>query len=250
MNRYSIGKFQVSIVNLKTAIHIIRLAISSSKIGYICVSNARSAYQSNHEPDYCEIQNNSLLTVPDGRPLTWIAHNLGYKEVSQIAGHDLFKALLEESKIYGYSHYFFGSTEETLKKMSARLSEEYPYVKLLKTYSPPFQPLEDFDIDSLANELNEIKPTFFWVGLGAPKQERLMTLLQPKLKYSICIGVGLVFEYYAGNVTRAPKWIRKIGLEWLFRDFQQKRKRKPPFYLIFIWTIKQLIYSKIKKSTF
>ncbi|MDE6549316.1 MAG: WecB/TagA/CpsF family glycosyltransferase [Muribaculaceae bacterium] len=250
MERFAIGKFKASITDLPKAIDYINKCVIAQKFNYICVSNARSAYQSNQEPDYCEIQNNSLLTVADGRPISWIAHNLGYKEVGQIAGIELFNGLLKESKKFGYSHYFFGSTDSTLKMMSERLAAEYPDAKLIKVFSPPFQPLEQFGVDSLADELNDLKPTFFWVGLGAPKQERLMALLQPKLKHTICIGVGLVFEYYAGNVKRAPKWIRKIGMEWLFRDFQQKRKRIPPFHVIFKWTIKEILYSKLKKSTF
>lgn len=250
MERFAIGKFKVSVTDLPKAIDFINKCVAAQKFNYVCVSNARSAYQSNQEQDYCDIQNKSLLTVADGRPLSWIAHNLGYKDVRQIAGMDLFNGLLKESKRFGYSHYFFGSTDSTLEKMKDRLSEEYPDAKLLKVFSPPFQPLEQFDIDSLAAELNELKPTFFWVGLGAPKQERLMALLQPKLKETICIGVGLVFEYYAGNVKRAPEWIRKIGLEWLYRDIQQKRKRIPPFQVIFKWTIKEILYSKFTKSTF
>lgn len=250
MERFAIGKFKASVTSLPKAIDYINKCVAAQKYNYICVSNARSAYQSNQEPDYCEIQNNSLLTVADGRPISWIAHNLGYKEVGQIAGIELFNGLLNESKKFGYSHYFFGSTDSTLKMMSERLDVEYPEAKLIKVFSPPFQPLEQFDVESLAAELNELKPTFFWVGLGAPKQERLMALLQPKLKHTICIGVGLVFEYYAGNVKRAPKWIRKIGMEWLFRDFQQKRKRIPPFHVIFKWTIKEILYSKLNKSTF
>lgn len=163
-------------------------------------------------------------------------------DVSQIAGHDLFNGLLQVSTQKEYTHYLFGSTNSTLKKMKDKLSIDYPNVKILKTFSPPFQPLEKYDIESLATEINEIKPTFFWVGLGAPKQERLMALLQPKLTHTICIGVGLVFEYYAGNVKRAPKWIINIGLEWLYRDIQQKRKRTPPFYRIFFWTIQQIFF--------
>ena len=86
------------------------------------------------------------------------------------------------------------------------------------------------------------------VGLGAPKQERLMALLQSKLKNTICIGVGLVFEYYAGTVKRAPKWARKLSFEWFVRNLQQPKRfmmfRKPS-----IWTIKQIIISSslIKK---
>lgn len=244
MNRFSIGKFNVSCVNLQTAISYINKSIVNGLYGYICVSNARVAYQSNHDSIYCSIQNNSLLTVPDGKPLVWIAKNLGYKNVGQVAGNELFHSLLRESEEHGYSHYFFGSTPKTIHKMKLKMSQDYPNVKLKNAVSPPFQPIEDFDIDSLAAEINEKNPTFFWIGLGAPKQERLMALLQPKLKSTICIGVGLVFEYYAGTVKRAPLWARKLSLEGIFNLIQQPRKRGRRFLQMFPWIIKEIIKSK------
>lgn len=242
MNVFSIGKFNVSQVNLANTLDFIKKSIDAHKYGYICVSNARVAYQSNHDSEYCAIQNNSLLTVPDGKPLVWIAHNMGYKDVGQVAGNELFHALLGESAKHGYTHYFYGSTPSTIEKMKQRAAVEYPTARIVGAVSPPFQPIENYDIDALAEEINRISPTFFWVGLGAPKQERLMALLQPKLKSTICIGVGLVFEYYAGTVKRAPKWARKMGLEGLYRLTQQperiKRFRRP-----FFWTLNQIFKS-------
>lgn len=243
MNRFSIGKFNVSQVNLSATLDIIKKSIDAHRYGYICVSNARVAYQSNHDPDYCAIQNNSLLTVPDGKPLVWIAHNKGYKGVNQVAGNELFHALLGESSKHGYTHYFYGSTPATIARMKKRVSKEYPDAKIMGAISPPFQPIEDYNIDALAQEINRLSPTLFWVGLGAPKQERLMALLQPKLKSTICIGVGLVFEYYAGTVKRAPKWARKIGMEWLVRTLQQPKRFKM-FILPFSWTVKEIIKSR------
>jgi N-acetylglucosaminyldiphosphoundecaprenol N-acetyl-beta-D-mannosaminyltransferase len=169
---------------------------------------------------------------------------MGYNEVGQVAGNELFHALLKESSTQGYTHYFYGSTPTTIELMKQRLTKEYPDVKLIGAISPPFQPVEEYDIDALAEEVNQLAPTFFWVGLGAPKQERIMALLQPKLKSTICIGVGLVFEYYAGTVKRAPKWTRKLGLEWLVRMIQQPRRFKM-FIAPFVWTIKQIIESKL-----
>ena len=245
MQRLSIGSFQLSRVNLNETVKIIEDAIQNGKIDYICVSNARVAYQSNHDPEYCTIQNNSLLTVPDGKPLVWIAHNKGYKDVGQVAGNELFHALLGESVKHGYSHYFYGSTPSTIEKMKQRVAVEYPGAKIVGAVSPPFQPIEAYDIDSLADEINRLSPTFFWVGLGAPKQERLMALLQPKLKSTICIGVGLVFEYYAGTVKRAPKWARKMGLEGIYRLIQQPQRIKM-FRKPFIWTLGQIAISIVK----
>lgn len=246
ISKFSIGKFKISKVNLSIVVNYIDECINHGISGYICVSNSRVAYRSNKEPDYCDIQNNSLLTVPDGKPLTWIAHNKGLNEVGQVAGNELFHALLKESATKGYSHYFYGSTPQTIEIMKSRAARDYPQARIVGAVSPPFQPIEKYNIDSLAEEINTLSPTFFWVGLGAPKQERLMALLQPKLKNTICIGVGLVFEYYAGNVKRAPEWARKFGLEWLVRAVQQP-KRIPMFIKPFIWTIKELIKSKTEK---
>lgn len=245
INRFKIGSFQVSDVNIRTTINYVEQFIENGKFGYICVSNARVAYQSNHDPDYCAIQNNSLLTVPDGKPLVWIAHNQGHKDVGQVAGNELFHALLKESSRHGYSHYFYGSTPSTIEKMKARVATEYPAAKIVNAVSPPFQPIEAYDIDGLADEINRLAPTFFWVGLGAPKQERLMALLQPKLKSTICIGVGLVFEYYAGTVKRAPKWARKIGLEGVVNCIQQPVKRGKRMAQTLPWILKEIIKSKL-----
>lgn len=245
MKRFPIGRLQVSRTNLANVIERIAETIKQGQIGYICVSNARVAYQANHDPGYCAIQNNSLLTVPDGKPLVWIAHNKGYKDVGQVTGNELFHALMNESEKHGYSHYFYGSTPSTIDKMKERVADEYPAARILGAVSPPFQPIEAYDIDKLAREINRVAPTFFWVGLGAPKQERLMALLQPRLTHTICIGVGLVFEYYAGTVKRAPKWARKVGLEWLVRMLQQPKRLKM-FGIPFLWTLGKIVTSRFK----
>lgn len=248
-SRFSIGDFRLSRVDLKRALRAVEAAVERGDVGYICVSNARSCYQSNHEADYCRIQNGSLLTLPDGRPLVWIAHYKGYRDVDQVAGNDLFHALLKVSGERGYSHYFYGSTPETIEKMRSRAGVEYPGAEIKAAVAPPFQPLEEFDIPRLAEEINALAPTFFWIGLGAPKQERLMALLQPHLKHTICIGVGLVFEYYAGNVKRAPEWVRKLGLEWLVRSLQQPfHSKKRNFPIVFLWMLRELLKSKFQSS--
>lgn len=246
MERFSIGKFKVSKTNLESAKNYLAKCVEMGIAGYVCVSNSRVAYQSNHDPDYCAIQNNSLLTVPDGKPLVWMAHNMGYKTVGQVAGNEIFHALLQESAAKGYTHYFYGSTPSTIEKMKARVAGEYPEAKIVAAVSPPFQPIEAYDIDALAEEINRLEPTFFWVGLGAPKQERLMALLQPKLRKTICLGVGLVFEYYAGTVKRAPSWARKLGFEWLVRSVQQPRVFCKRMIVPFGWTLWMLLKTRFK----
>lgn len=152
----------------------------------------------------------------------------------------------------GYTHYFYGSNQSTLTAFAEKLQRRFSGLVVKGLVAPPFQPLEAFDIDALAQEMNQLKPTFFWVGLGAPKQERLMALLQPKLTHTISIGVGLAFDYFAGNVARPPNWIQRSGLEWAWRlSFQPAkigRFSKPFFWFLALYLKSYLQQNESGKS--
>ena len=241
--RFKIDNIGISITNISNTINVIDDSFKDGKLGYICVTNARTVYLANHDKDYCIIQNNSLLTVPDGIPLVWIAHNKGYKEVGKVSGKDLMDAIFEMSETKGYSHYFYGSTENTINLLTSSLTHKYPNFQIKGAVSPPFQPIESFNIEELAEEINKLKPSFFWCGLGAPKQERLIALLQTKLESTICVGVGLAFEYIAGSVKRSPKWMQKVGLEGVNRLIQQPQRVDFNLLIRYIYTLKLIILS-------
>jgi N-acetylglucosaminyldiphosphoundecaprenol N-acetyl-beta-D-mannosaminyltransferase len=245
-NRFAIDKIRICKINIKNTLQIIDDSILAHNYGYICVTNSRTAYLANNDELYCKVQNNSFLTVPDGMPIVWIAHNIGYNEVGKVSGKELMDSIFLISEQKRYSHYFFGSTPETIKKLKNNLIKKYGNISIKGAVSPPFQPIENFDIEKIAHEINQLNPTFFWCGLGAPKQEQLIALLQPKLQNTFCIGVGLAFEYIAGTVKRAPLFMQKIGLEWAYRLLQQPRNI-PRAFFPFLWIIKKLIISYVKK---
>jgi N-acetylglucosaminyldiphosphoundecaprenol N-acetyl-beta-D-mannosaminyltransferase len=246
VERFKVGKVEISIINLEKTIQVLQKVIQNNQIGYICLNEARTAFLANYDSEYCSIQNNSLLTLPDGMSLVWIAHNKGFKKVGKVSGKDLMDKVFTISKRNGYSHYFFGSTPHTIDKLRSNLQIRFPELEIKRAVSPPFQPLEKFDIDDLAKKINEIQPTFFWCGLGAPKQEQLIALLQPKLTNTICIGVGLAFEYLAGTVKRAPLYMQKLGLEWLYRLVQQPMNIKRTI-LAHKWMYFQIIKSALSR---
>ena len=223
LSRFNIGQIAISRTDLQNTIFEIENALNLNQYGYICVTNSRTTYLANHDSDYCRIQNDSFLTVPDGAPLIWIAKKKGFKEVGKVSGKDLMDTLFEISVEKGYSHYFYGSTPETIKRIKSKLENEYPKIVIKGILSPPFQSIDEFDIEAIACEINKLKPTFFWCGLGAPKQEKLIANLQPLLNSTISIGVGLAFEYIAGTVKRAPSWMHNLGLEWFYRLMQQPK---------------------------
>lgn len=243
-SRYSIDKINISCIDMERVLFEIDQAIDTNSLGYICVTNSRTTYIANQSPDYCKIQNNSMLTIPDGTPLVWIAHLKGFNDVRRVSGPDLLDRLLAVSEQKKYSHYFYGSTPETVDSIKKKIRRDYPAVDIKGIISPPFQPVEKFDINELANELNRLKPTFFWCGLGAPKQEHLIALLQPKVESTICIGIGLAFEYLSGNVKRPPKWMQNIGLEGVYNNIRNPYRAKR-FIKPFFWIVARLIKSQL-----
>jgi N-acetylglucosaminyldiphosphoundecaprenol N-acetyl-beta-D-mannosaminyltransferase len=247
IQRYYIENIGISQVNSDIVKEHIELCVKQNKAVYICVTNTRTVYIANHDEEYCNIQNNSFLTIPDGIPLVWIARLKGFKNVNRVSGPTLMVDLLNASEKKHYSHYFYGSSEKVASKIKNRLKTEHPNVIVEGIVSPPFQSIEKFNIEELATELNRLRPTFFWCGLGAPKQERLIALLQPRLQSTICIGIGLAFDYYAGTVFEPPEIFRFLKLEWFYRCSQQPLKARRfiiPF-LYMLWVLIKCYMQKI-----
>mgnify|MGYP001485675364 CR=1 FL=1 len=190
---------------------------------YICVSNVHTTVISYEDAEYCAVQNGGLMAIPDGGPLSTVGRRRGYKNMSRIAGPSLMEELFKVSVECGYRHYFYGSTEETLKKLHFKLKKKYKGIQIVGMYSPPFRPLTDEEDIAVIKRINETEPDFIWVGLGAPKQEKWMAAHQGKVN-GLMIGVGAGFDYLAGNIKRAPKWMQKSNLEWCYRLIQEPRR--------------------------
>lgn len=118
-------------------------------------------------------------------------------------------------------------------RMKKNLKEKWPALKIVGFVSPPFKSAEELANSIIMKQINELKPSFVWIGLGGLKKERFMDLIIEKIKSSILIGVGLVFDYQAGTVLRSPVWMQISGLEWFYRLIQQpnniRRAIKPLF---------------------
>ena len=177
------------------------------------------------------------MAIPDGGPLSSVGRKRGFSKMERTTGPDYLKEVLKISAEEGYRHYFYGSTEETLGKLRKVLEEEYPGVQIAGMYSPPFRVLSDEENCNIVQMINEADADFVWIGLGAPKQEKWMAEHQGEIK-GFMAGVGAAFDYLAGNIERAPMWMQKANLEWLYRLLQEpKRLFKRYFYTNtkFIW---------------
>ena len=204
---------------------------------YMCVSNVHTTVMSFDDEEYCAVQNGGIMAIPDGGPLSSVGRKRGFSGMKRTTGPDYMKEMLKISNEEGYRHFFYGSTEETLKKLQRTLKRSYPNVQVVGMFSPPFRTLSAQEDEEIVHMINESNADFVWIGLGAPKQERRMAEHQGKIK-GFMIGVGAAFDYEAGNIDRAPMWMQKANLEWLYRLLQEpKRLFKRYFYTNtkFIW---------------
>lgn len=190
---------------------------------YMCVSNVHTTVTSYEEPEYCAIQNGGIMAIPDGGPLSTVGRKRGFKEMRRTTGPSYMGEIFKVSVQRGYRHYFYGSTEKTLEILYQRLNEQYPGIQIVGMYSPPFRTITEEEDTDIVDRINETNPDFVWVGLGAPKQEKWMAAHQGRVK-GFMVGVGAGFDYYAGNIERAPQWMQKSNLEWVFRLMQDPRR--------------------------
>lgn len=213
----------IAAINMEWLLDYINSNVKKLSGDYMCVSNVHTTVTAYEDPEYRQIQNGGIMAIPDGGPLSSVGQKRGYKSMKRTTGPSLMGEILKVSAEKGYRHYFYGSTEETLEKLYQTLEREYPRLQIAGMYSPPFRPMTEEEDKAIVEQINETKPDFVWVGLGAPKQEKWMATHQGKVE-GLMIGVGAGFDYFAGNISRAPEWMQKSNLEWLFRLMQDPKR--------------------------
>ena len=224
-------------INMEWLVNFTKQYIKELSGDYLCVSNVHTTVMSYDDAAYCAIQNGGIMAIPDGGPLSSVGRKRGFSHMERTTGPDYLKEIISISEEQGYRHYFYGSTEETLKKLEESLIKDYPEVQIAGMYSPPFRPLSAEEDLEITKKINESHADFVWVGLGAPKQECWMAEHQGKIN-GFMVGVGAAFDYMAENIERAPLWMQKMNLEWLYRLMQEPgRLFKRYFYTNtkFIW---------------
>ena len=213
----------IAAINMEWLLEYLNKNIDLLHGDYICVSNVHTTVTSYEESEYCAVQNGGLMAIPDGGPLSTVGRKRGYKNMARTTGPSLMGEIFKISSKKGYRHFFYGSKQETLNLLEQKLNEEYPGIQVAGMYSPPFRPLTEEEDREVIQMINGAKADFVWVGLGAPKQEIWMADHQGKID-GLMLGVGAGFDYYAGNIERAPEWMQNSNMEWLYRLIQDPRR--------------------------
>ncbi len=197
------------------------VAEQSATINLVGVPAVISAYEN---PEIKEMYDRATMAIIDGMPIVKRGRKLGF-ECERCAAPDIMGPIFEESVKRSQTHYFYGGkNEQVLEKLCENLTKLYPEIQILGSYSPPFRPLTDEEDAIVCNEINELKPDFLWVGIGAPKQEMWMWKHQDKILETRMLGVGAGFDFFAGTLDKAPRWMENAGLEWFFRLVKEPKR--------------------------
>lgn len=163
--------------------------------------------------------------IPDGASIVLAFKFLRHKNIERIAGWDLFLHEMDKLNRKGGVCFFLGSSEETLRKIKAKAAGVYPDIRI-ETYSPPYKAeFSEEDNRRMIEAVNRAKPDLLWVGMTAPKQEKWAYAHLKELDVNGPIGtIGAVFDFFAGNIRRAPLWWQKHGMEWLYRLIKEPKR--------------------------
>ncbi|MBU8541452.1 WecB/TagA/CpsF family glycosyltransferase [Falsiroseomonas tokyonensis] len=222
--RLSILGVHVSILTMQRATATMENWIRNGERHYVCITGVHGVMESQRDPELMAIHNAAGLVTPDGVPMVWMSHWLGHPEVERVYGPDLLQEMCRISALKGYRHFFYGSTPETLGKLTAALTRRHPGLQVVGSFAPPFRPLTPEEDEAVIAQINASGAQIVWVGLSTPKQERWMASHVDRLNASVLVGVGAAFDFAAGEKQQAPRWMQRNGLEWAFRLASEPRR--------------------------
>jgi N-acetylglucosaminyldiphosphoundecaprenol N-acetyl-beta-D-mannosaminyltransferase len=185
------------------------------------------------DAEYQEIVRAADMVTADGRGVLWMARVLGLPVTERVSGVDLVERICARARDKGYSVYLLGAMPGVAEEAARALETRCPGLKVAGTRHGYFTPEEEPEI---VRQIAAAKPDIIFVARGAPRQEKWIRRHMAELQVPVAIGVGGSLDVFAGRVPRAPQWMQRTGLEWLYRVLREP-KRLPR-----MWALPRLLW--------
>ncbi len=244
--RENIAGFQVDTLgatdSVESVLRHLQAQCDAVSCKWLACINPHSFAQSLSDPSFDSALRHADWLIPDGSGIVLASGLLGGSIKERVTGSDIFYGVSAGMNTTGGGRVFFlGSTEETLASIKSRMARDYPKLEVVGTYSPPFKAeYSDAELDEMVEAINSVRPDILWVGMTAPKQEKWIHDLSPRLQVKFAAAIGAVFDFYTGNVKRSHPVFQRLHLEWLPRLIQQPRRlwrRMGVSAPIFVWHV-------------
>ena len=183
--------------------------------------------------------NGGELNVPDGKSVVWALRLKGTRS-ERLAGSDAMELLVQHGEQRGLRHYLFGGTPAVLTALRTTLERQHPRIQVVGAEAPPFRELDEAELGEAAGRIREAHTQLLWLGLGTPKQDLVAAQLRELGTAQIILCVGAAFDLLAGTKRRAPEWMQRAGLEWLYRLALEPRRLARRYLLgnpRFMWAV-------------
>ncbi len=213
----------IDVVGWDNALSRISTWAAARESRYVCICNVHSVVTAGQDAAFGRIVESADMATPDGAPVAKMLRILGFPDQQRINGPDLMWKYCEQAALRGESIYLYGGLSTTLELLQQRLKAAFPGLLIAGAYSPPFRSATAEEDEADVARINSAGAGTIWVSLGCPKQEQWMAAHRGRVK-GVMIGVGAAFDYHAGTIKRAPKWMQNAGLEWLHRLCSEPRR--------------------------
>jgi N-acetylglucosaminyldiphosphoundecaprenol N-acetyl-beta-D-mannosaminyltransferase len=214
----------VEAVNMEQAVQRISAKLGARRKGYICMANVHGIMEAHRSSQISAIYAQSLITLPDGTPTVWVGRLQGHRHMQRVAGPDLMREIFRREDFAPYTHFFYGGKEGVAEELRRRFAEQYPWARIVGTWTPPYGDLTLGEERELIGRIRRLKPDIIWVGISTPRQERFMHRYLDRLETTLMFGVGAAYDFHTGRIKDAPQWVKSIGMQWLHRLLQDPRR--------------------------
>ena len=221
MHRRDIIGTAVSITDYDAVLDAVDAAIATDRRIYICCTPASSLVFARDDAQLASALADAEIVTPDGMGVVLAARLLGESISDRVYGPDLMQAQLARGQSDGTAIFLYGGHDQaTLDRLTANLTESFPKLRIAGSWLPPHRALTASESTEVVKAINDSGAQIVWVGLGSPKQEIWMQQMRGQLAAPVLVGVGAAFDFFAGRVEQAPSAMQRLGLEWLYRIFQ------------------------------
>lgn len=215
----------VSNVTMDETIAEIEKYIKEDKKRYIVAINVDVVVKIENDKELQEATNKADMVLADGKPLIWISKYYKRPIKEKISGSDLVPLLCKRAAEKRYSIYILGGADGIAEQAKKNLEEQYPAIRIVGTYAPPFGFEKDqAELDKINQMISEKTPDLLIACFGCPKQEKFIYRNIDKYDAKVSVCAGATVDFLAGNVKRAPKWMSEHGLEWFYRFLKEPKR--------------------------
>lgn len=211
----------LAVTDYERAVALTRTWAEEPQVRAVAAANTHVVTLGRHSREFGEALAKFDLIVPDGMPLIWVMNRRGASLRDRVYGPTLMLHALAQP---GVSHFLLGGSEALLERLTTKLKQQYPEIRIAGVYSPPFGIWPEDENTRIAQKIAESGAQYIWVGLGCPKQERWIAQNKAILPTGVYFAIGAAFAFHAGMVSQAPAWMQKHGLEWLYRFAAEPRR--------------------------